>query len=136
MQNNFNDLKKKSKDEILRMNTTVLSWLGDAVYELRIREYLAASGKTHADRLHRESVRYVKAAAQARVIKSVFDELSEDEQWLVKRARNRKPKTIPKNADLLDYKWASALEALIGYYHLTEQSGKSDKLLDIAIDLL
>jgi len=120
--------------EALRMNTTVLSWLGDAVYELFIRKYLSDSGKVHADRLHRAAVRFVRASAQAEVIKLIFDGLSEDEQRLVKRARNRKPKTMPKNAEPGDYKWATAFEALLGYYYITEQEDRLEKTVHVAIN--
>lgn len=100
------------------MNTTVLAYIGDAAYELYIREHVIDSGLVRADRLHHTAVRYVRAGAQARAIKQIFDELPEDQQALVKRARNKKSATKPKNADPVEYKWATAFEALAGYLYL------------------
>ena len=72
------------------INTTALAYIGDAVYEVYIREYVMKNGAVHADRLHREAVRYVSAAGQAKAIRKMFDSLDEEEQKLVKRARNHK----------------------------------------------
>lgn len=109
----------------MQMNTTVLAYLGDAVYEVYIREHVIRTGKVRADYLHRESVRYVRASAQAKIIQELFDSLPEDQQALVKRARNHKSATKPKNADPVEYKWATAFEALAGYLYL---AGKQEEL--------
>lgn len=123
-----------NKDETLRMNTTVLAWLGDAVYEIHIRKYVIDAGLVHADRLHNASVRFVRASAQAQVMKRILDGLPEEEQRLVKRARNHRPKTVPKNADPVEYRWATAFEALLGYYYLTEQTTRLENAIIIAIN--
>jgi ribonuclease-3 family protein len=103
----------------LYTNTSMLAFLGDAAYEIRVRLHVAASGSFHSERLHREATRYVRASAQALAIKALFDGLPEEEQSLVKRARNKHIATKPKNAAPMDYKWATAFEALLGYYCLT-----------------
>ncbi|MDR2088856.1 MAG: ribonuclease III [Clostridiales Family XIII bacterium] len=114
-------------------NTSMLAFIGDAVYELRVRLRVAASGAFHSERLHREATRYVRASAQARVMRTLFDGLSEAEQRLAKRARNKRIATKPKNADPVDYKWATAFEALLGYYCLTGQTEKLDAIADEAM---
>ncbi|MDR2610893.1 MAG: Mini-ribonuclease 3 [Clostridiales Family XIII bacterium] len=120
-----------------RVNTAVLAWVGDAAYELRVRTYLAKSGAAaHADALHRAAVRYVRADAQAAVVKEIFDTLPPEEQALVKRARNHKISTKPKNADPVTYKWATAFEALIGYYHLSGAGDKADGITEKAIAII
>jgi ribonuclease-3 family protein len=124
------------KEKTLRMHATVLAYIGDAVYEVYIRKYVIDAGYVHADRLHTAAVKFVRASAQAKVMKLMFDGLPEEEQVLVKRARNRKPKTVPKNADVLDYKWATAFEALLGYYYLTEQTIRLENAILIAINTL
>ena len=106
--------------DIKQLNTTALAYMGDAVYEQFIREHILNKGTADVNRLHRISTMYVSAPAQAKIIKSLFDDLTEDEQKLVKRARNRKYHTKAKNADPVTYKWATALEALIRYLYLTK----------------
>ncbi len=123
------------------MNTTALAYIGDAVYEIYVREHvLAASGQpgstpaqagmpaakgrtvfgAHVDALHKRAVRYVRADGQAKALRAMMRDgfLSEAEEALVRRARNHKSASKPKNADAMDYKYATALEALIGYWYL------------------
>jgi ribonuclease-3 family protein len=120
-----------------RANTAMLAWIGDAAYELRVRTYLTKSGRAvHADALHHAAVRYVRADAQAMVVKEIFDTLPAEEQDLVKRARNRKISTKPKNADPVTYKWATAFEALVGYYCLTGAEDKADEITQRAIAII
>lgn len=85
--------------------------MGDAVYELAVREEMMKQGYYNVNRLHHIATLYVRASAQAKIIKTIFDELDEKEQALVKRARNRKSATKAKNADPVTYKWATAFEA-------------------------
>ena len=109
----------------------VLAYLGDAVYELSVRERIVASGEAvRADRLHRAGVAYVRAEAQAAAIKRMIDEgyLSAEEEALARRAHNHKIATKPKNADPVDYKWATAFEALLGYLKL---SGREERLAEV-----
>ncbi|WP_027399735.1 Mini-ribonuclease 3 [Anaerovorax odorimutans] len=101
------------------INTTVLAYMGDAVYEVYVRKFVIESGQVHANKLHRLSVKYVKAEGQAKALKLLFDELTPNEQNLVKRARNKKITSKPKNADPIIYKLATAFEALIGYLYLS-----------------
>jgi ribonuclease-3 family protein len=116
------------------MNTTTLAYLGDAIYELMIREHVIRKGIVHSDRLHLASVRYVRADAQAEAIREIYDSLPEDEQALVRRAKNRKISTKPKNATPMDYKWATAFEALLGYYHLCGNHDALQSTVEKAIE--
>lgn len=119
-------MAEQSKAEF--MNTTVLAYLGDAVYEVYVREHVINTGQVNANRLHYSAVRYVKAAAQAQIIKEVFEELPPEQQALVKRARNKKSVTKAKNADPVDYKWATAFEALVGYLYLEKRTEEMEAL--------
>jgi len=76
-------------------------------------------------------VNYVKAASQSNIMQGLKGNLSEDEMYIYKRGRNAKSHTVPKNANLLDYRRASGYEALVGYLYLT---GRDERLLEI-IDL-
>ena len=110
--------------------------MGDAVYETHVRKRVLESGQTNADRLHQMAVQYVRADAQAAALRLIYDRLSEEEQGLVKRARNRKAATKPKNADPVAYKLATAFEALIGYLFLTEDENRMDEIIRLAFEAI
>jgi ribonuclease-3 family protein len=124
------------KQDILYMNTTVLAFLGDSVYETYVRNHVIGKGQVNADMLHRAAVRFVRADAQAAALKSIMDELSVEEQNLVKRARNKKISTKPKNADPVVYKWATAFEALIGFLYLAENQKRMEEIIYRAINMI
>lgn len=122
--------------DYLKMDTTTLAFIGDAVYEEYVREYVLKCGIIRADKLHSQAVRFVNAPAQAKIMKSLFDDLSEQEQALVKRARNKKTNTKAKNSSPMDYKWATAFEALIGYYKLSRQIDTMEETILKAINII
>lgn len=121
---------------LLYMNTTALAFMGDAVYETYVRSHLIGTGQLHGDKLHHAAVKYVCAESQARAIRHLLDDLSEEEYTLVKRARNRRISTKPKNADPVEYKWATAFEALIGYLFLSGKKERMEVIINIAISVL
>ncbi|MBR3786880.1 MAG: Mini-ribonuclease 3 [Firmicutes bacterium] len=123
-------------EELKQLNTTALAYMGDAVYEQFIREHILTKGGTDVNKLHRISTMYVSASAQAKIIKSLFDDLTEEEQKLVKRARNRKYHTKAKNADPVTYKWATALEALIGYLYLSGDMQRLTEICEKAVEII
>ena len=95
--------------EIIRMNTTALAYLGDAVYEVEIRKRMLLKRPDHVDQLHRQSVGYVRAEAQAAAIRTLMEELTQEEADLVRRARNRKILSKPKNLDPITLSWPRRL---------------------------
>jgi ribonuclease-3 family protein len=121
------------------MNTTALAYLGDAIYELYVRKYIVDTGVASADRMHRAAIRFVNAGAQAKVMKAVLDNdeiVTDEEKALARRARNRKSVNKPKNADPADYRWATAFEALLGYYYVTEQTRKLEDTVLLALNMV
>ncbi len=118
------------------LNTTALAYMGDAVYECYIRLHVLKSGKANVDVLHKTAVKYVRAEGQATALKKIFDTLSTEEQALVKRARNRKIISKPKNADPVTYKTATAFEALIGDLYLSGCRERLEELIEKAIDAI
>ena len=109
-----------------------LAWLGDALYDLYVRERLvAAGGKVRA--LHREAVSLVCAHAQAEALSRISDALTAQEADVVRRARNAH-QTPPKNADPGEYHHATALEALIGWLYVTGQRDRMNELLALALE--
>ena len=118
------------------MNTEFLAYMGDAVYEQTVREKLILEGGVRVDSLHHQAIGYVNAEAQAKAIKEIIDDLPEDEQALVKRARNHKFHSKAKHADPVTYKWATAFEALVGYYYLAGEKEKLDSLMERAFSII
>ncbi len=116
-------------------SSLTLAYYGDALYEVFIRERVIKKGVSpKVDVLNRAAVRYVNAAAQARAVKTMIDEgfLNEEEITVAKRARNHRTATKAKNADPVDYKWATALEALIGWLKLNNRDKRMTELMEEA----
>ena len=118
------------------MNTTALAYLGDAVYEVFVRKTVLATGQSNADALHQLSVKYVRAEGQARALKALLPGLTEQELALVKRARNRRTVSKPKNADPVQYKLATAFEALIGHLYLSGEEERLTAILTAAVQAI
>ncbi|MEG1107364.1 MAG: ribonuclease III domain-containing protein [Oscillospiraceae bacterium] len=122
-------LQTKFTDEQLKTISILgLANIGDAVYELLVRCFLCARGRTTTKELHRETVGFVSAPAQARATERFLDKLSEEELAVYRRGRNAKVNSIPKNADLSEYHAATGLEALFGYLYL---AGERDRINEI-----
>jgi len=117
-------------------STTTLAFLGDAFFELVVRRGLALNGGTYAaDRLQKEAVHYVNAASQAKALRGLTEQeaLTEEELEIVRRARNRKPKSVPKHTDPVDYKLATAFEALLGWHYIENRAERAEALCALAI---
>lgn len=124
------------KSDIKNMNTTALAYLGDAVYEVAIRKFIMETGQCNADRLHQIAIQYVRAEGQAKAMKKLMEELTEEEQALVRRARNRKITSSPRKVDPVVYKLATAFEAFVGYLYLIEDQVRLDWVIDRAIAVI
>lgn len=119
------------------MNTDVLAFLGDAVYELYIRDIIVNVGIADPDAMHRAATNYVRAESQAYALKDMMkDYLTEEELALVKRARNHKTPNRSRSASPVEYKLATALEALIGYLYLSQQSERLGEVMKHAAGLI
>lgn len=110
------------------MPPLVLAYIGDAVFEVYVRTLLIGEGEVKVGKLHKKSIDYVKAKAQADFIKMLFDLLDEEERKIVMRGRNTNTATTPKNADIIDYRYATGFEALIGHLYL---KGRHDRLMEL-----
>jgi len=123
----------KNKKELALVSPLTWAYIGDAVYELYIREHLIRTTNLKPHRLHIETIKYVKASAQAKILQELQVVLTEEEKEIVKRGRNTETHSAPKNADMKDYMYATAFEALIGYLHVTEQKERLDEILSKCI---
>lgn len=130
MAENLNALIRKrfeipSKD-LSTFSPLTLAFLGDGVYEIIIRTLIVDQGNTSPSRLHKQSAHIVKAQSQAQVIDLLEEDLTEEEKDIVRRGRNAKSNTHAKNASVMDYRKATAFEALLGYLYL---KGEDERIL-------
>ena len=123
----------KDKEELKLISPLTWAYIGDAVYELYVRDYLIKNTNLKPHRLHIETIKYVKASAQAKILEKIAKNLTEEEKKVVKRGRNTKTHSAPKNADLTDYMYATAFEALIGYLYVTEQQERLLQILEMCV---
>lgn len=120
---------------VLEINVLVLAYLGDTIYENYVRKYLINKGIGNVNDLQKEAVNYVSATAQAQYLTSMIDSnfLSNEEIDIVKRARNYKTTSHPKSCDIITYKYATGLEALIGYLDLTNKKERIDEIMNLIL---
>lgn len=116
---------------IVEINVLVLAYLGDGIYENFVREKLVKE-KASVDAMQKESIKYVSAMKQAEFLDDLISEnfLSEEEINVVKRARNYKNNSHPKNCDIISYKKATGLEALIGFLHLSGNDKRVSEIME------
>ncbi len=125
--------RKREKIDIDTMSPLIWAYVGDSVYELYIRTYLTNTTKLKPHNLHIESIKYVKAGAQAKILERLMEYLSEEEQEIVKRGRNAENHHLPKNASVQEYMYSTAFESLIGYLYLTKQDERLKQILELCI---
>lgn len=118
------------------INSLVLAYLGDSVYELLIREHFIKTGINKVNNLQTKVTNYVSAKAQAKYINYLMENniLTSDEIDIVKKGRNAKVFSHPKNTDILTYKWATALECLFGYLYIIEDKERINELIKIILE--
>ncbi|MCI8346334.1 MAG: ribonuclease III [Bacilli bacterium] len=117
--------------DIREINVLVLAYLGDTIYEDYIRRFLIDKGINHVDKLQKDSIQYVSAKGQARYLKEMLNTnyFTEEEIDIIKRARNYKTNSHPKNCDIITYKLATGLEALIGYLSLSNRQDRIEQIM-------
>ena len=130
---NFN-LSNIDENNVNLINPLVLAYIGDSVFEVYVRTKVVNDGMLKTNKLHRLSTGYVKAKAQAEALVRITENLTEDELNIVRRGKNANSNTIPKNADIADYKKATALEALIGYLFLSNKFDRLDEIIDLILN--
>lgn len=113
-----------------------LAFLGDAVFELMIRERALSLVTPHVDKLNKYTKRYSKAETQAKITDVLVGEelLSEEELRVLKRGRNAKSSSVPKSCSPIEYRKATALEALFGYLYLKGETKRLSELFRLGIE--
>ena len=126
--------RKREKQNVNLLNPLVWAYVGDSVYELFIRTNLVNNSNEKVHKLHINAIKYVKAAGQAKILKAIEEELTEEEKNIVRRARNTQNHHIAKNATPAEYAYATAFEGLIGYLYLTKQDKRLKYILNKALE--
>lgn len=126
--------RKREKQEVNLLNPLVWAYVGDSVYELFIRTNLVNNSNEKVHKLHMNAIKYVKAAGQAKILKSLEKELTEEERNIVRRSRNTQNHHIAKNATPAEYAYATAFEGLIGYLYLTKQKDRLKYILNKSLE--
>ena len=121
--------RKKEIEEVRQMSPLVWAYIGDNIYELYVRMHLVQSTKLKPHYLHIKAIQYVKAGAQAEILKNIEEHLTEEEKEIVRRGRNAENHHLPKNASSTEHRYSTALEALIGYLYLTKQDERLKEIL-------
>lgn len=131
--NGFLERFEFSENAINNLSPLVLAYVGDSVYEVFVRTFLVSKGNVPVHILHKKSINYVKAKAQSDIIHRIMEFLNDEELNIVRRGRNAKSGTIPKNANVTDYKYATGFESLIGYLYLKKKYNRLMYILEIAV---
>lgn len=114
--------------DIRTYSPLALAYIGDGVYDLIFRTAVVQKGNTSANKLHHQTIQYVKAPAQAQMAQALMEEFTPEELAVYKRGKNAKSYTMAKNATIAEYKKATGLEALAGYLYLC---GRTERLLEL-----
>ncbi len=122
----------KNVEDVRLINVIALAYLGDAIYEVYIRESLIRLGIVRVEELQKKAVFYVSAKGQASILKRLLDEnkLTSEEIDVVKRGRNYKRSSHPKHTDILTYKLSTGFETLIGYLYLSKNEERLAEIFD------
>lgn len=125
----FIPINREAQD-INQMSPLVWAYVGDCVYELYIRTYLVNTTNLNPHKLHIEAIKYVKAGAQADILKNIYEELSDEEKDIVRRGRNANNHHLPKNANVQEYMYSTAFESLIGYLYLNRNYKRVKEIIE------
>ena len=123
--------RKKSIEEVNQLSPLVWAYVGDSIYEAYIRVNLVNGSNAKPHKLHMESIKYVKAKAQADILHKINAKLTDEEKDIARRGRNVQNHHVAKNANVADYSMSTAFEALIGYLYLTNQDDRLEEILNM-----
>ncbi|MBN7576934.1 Mini-ribonuclease 3 [Clostridium beijerinckii] len=130
-------IRKFSKDEARMLNSLQLALIGDGVFEVFIRNYILTQNTAlSANKIHVKAIGYVKAKSQACIMHEIENLLNEEEEAVYKRGRNAKSPTVPKNAEIRDYRMATGFEALIGYLYLVGDKERLEFIFNRSIEII
>ena len=114
----------------------LLAYLGDAVFELFVREHLLFDGDTTGSKATESSREYVTAEKQSEAVEKILPLLTDIELSVYKRGRNSKSLHMPKHASPTDYRRATGFESLFGYLYLNKDIDRARFLFQFAYDIV
>src|SRR5690554_6938801 len=119
----------KFQGDPVQLPSLTLAYIGDAIFELYVRNSLIKQGYIKVQHLHSEAIKRVNAGLQARLLENITNELTDKELAIAKRGRNAKSGHVPKNADVTEYRKSTGLETLMGYLYLKGEYSRIEELL-------
>lgn len=122
------------RESLLTLSSLGLAHLGDSVFEVMVRSWLCLQGKAKPKDLHKATVKYVAAPAQAAMAQKILPLLTEEESDVYRRGRNTAPHSVPKAASRGEYQAATALEALFGWLYLQGRTERLNELFALMMD--
>lgn len=130
------DFNRNAIDRPEDLPVLALAYVGDAVYELAVREHLIGAGLAKVNKLHSETVKYVNAGAQAKALHALEGMLSEHEASIVRRGRNARSPHTPRSAGMIEYRRSTALECLIGFLYLKGDTARLGEIMTAALEAI
>ena len=118
----------ESNKDVREYSPLVLAYVGDAVYEVFVRTMVVKGSSCPVSKLFKDSIDFVRAKAQSDIAHRIMEKLNDEENEVLRRGRNAKSNTMPKNADISEYKYATGLEALIGYLYLKKDRSEERRV--------
>ncbi|MCI9581189.1 MAG: ribonuclease III [Oscillospiraceae bacterium] len=122
------------RDTLLAQSSLALAHLGDSVFELMVRSWLCTRGPSNVKKLHKATVGYVAAPAQAAMAQKILPLLTQEEADVFRRGRNTAPHSVPRAASREEYQTATALEALFGWLYLQGKTQRLNELFAIMME--
>lgn len=124
---------EKDESEINQLSPLTWAYIGDCIFELYIRTKLVNETKLKPHELHVKAINFVKASAQAEMLHNIQQNLTQEEQDIVRRGRNAENHHLPKNSNIQEYMYSTAFEALIGYLYLCKKETRVKEIIEMAI---
>lgn len=138
METRVSKLDKLRNEDVKQLNALALAYMGDAVLEQKVREYLLRTGRVKPNTLHKEATNYVSAKAQSMIVYRLIDEgfLTEEELAVFRRGRNAKSGSVPKNTDIRTYRNSSGFEAVLGSLYLLNELERVYEIIAYSIQVI
>ncbi len=119
--------------DIREQSPLTFAFVGDAVYSLAIRQYLATYKRFNINKLNKITIRYVSAHGQFMALELLQDILTEEEKQMVKRGQNTSKASVSKNASVEEYRASTGFECLLGWLKLSGKEDRINQLVDFII---